>query len=199
MSTRARKLGKLRGQAYGASRMANMFTRRAMIEADIEKREIAGVTGAISSVLGAGIDIAKTNEQFKTAKRGGFEGSLMSFLTNQEQAGEAVLRGEEAKSIGEDTFFDVNTNSFKDVKTDISDKFGGTMESYLETIESTEEQLGRVLIGGEREQLMESTPFQELTQQTDMTLQNYRSMGIDVDNILGTKQERRGIFGRLRK
>ena len=46
---------------------------------------------------------------------------------------------------------------------------------------------------------MQSTPFQELTQQTDMALQNYRSMGIDVDNILGTKQERRGIFGRLRR
>jgi hypothetical protein len=199
MSTRARKLGKLRGQAYGASRMANMFARRAIIEADIEKREIAGATGAISSILGAGIDVAKTNEQFKTAKRGGFEGSLISFLTNQEEAGEAVLRGEKAKSIGKDTFFDVNTNSFKNVSTDINDRFGGTMESLFQTIESTEEQLGRILIGKERQDVIESAPFKDFAQEQDMALQNYRSMGIDVDNILGIKQERRGIFGRLRR
>lgn len=199
MSTRARKLGKLRGQAFGASRMANMFARRAMIEADIEKREISDVTGAISSVLGAGIDIAKTNEQFKTAKRGGFEGSLMSFLTNKEEAGEAVLRGEEAKSRGEDIFFDVNTNTFKDVSTDINDRFGGTMESLYQTIQSTEEQLGRILIGQERQDAIESAPFQDFAQEQDMALREYRSMGIDIDNILGLKQERRGIFGRLRK
>jgi len=193
MSTRARKLGKLRGQAYGASRMANMFTRRAMIEADIEKREIAGITGAISSTLGAGIDIAKTNEQFKTAKRGGFEGSLMSFLTNQEEAGEAVLRGEEAKSISDETFFDVNTNSFKDVSTDLSDKLSDFTDFISQQIEGTEQALGRPLTDEERADAMKIAPYREVE------LNRYSSMGIDIDEILGLRQENRGIFGRLKR
>ena len=193
MSTRARKLGKLRGQAYGASRMANMFTRRAMIEADIEKREIAGITGAISSTLGAGINIAKTNEEFKTAKRGGFEGSLMSFLTNQEQAGEAVLRGEKAKSLGKDTFYDVNTNSFKDVSTDLSDKLSDFTDFISQQIEGTEQALGRPLTDEERADAMKIAPYREVE------LNRYSSMGIDIDEILGLRQENRGIFGRLKR
>ena len=199
MSTRARKLGKLRGQAYGASRMANMLTRRAIIEADIEKREISDVTGAISSALGFGIKVEEAREKFKTAKRGGYPDNFMSFLTDGKEAGEAVLRGEQAKSISDETFYDVNTNTFKDVSSDINDRFGGTMESLFQTIQSTEEQLGRILIGQERQDAIESAPFQDFAQEQDMALREYRSMGIDIDNILGLKQERRGIFGRLRR
>tara|TARA_R100001230_G_C5542543_1_gene72757 strand:- start:3 stop:599 length:597 start_codon:yes stop_codon:yes gene_type:complete len=197
--SKGKRLGKLKGRAYGARQMAGAVARRAMIEADVELKETGAILGGISSALGATIDIQKTREQFRTAKRGGYEGSLMSFLTNKEEAGEAILRGERAKSISDETFYDVNTNTFKDVSSDINDRFGGTMESLYQTIQSTEEQLGRILIGQERQDVIESAPFQDFVQEQDMALREYRSMGIDIDNILGLRQERRGIFGRLRR
>ena len=197
--SKGKRLGKLKGRAYGARQMAGAVARRAMIEADVEMKETGAILGGISSALGATIDIQKTREQFKTAKRGGYEGSLMSFLTNREEAGEAILRGEQAKSIGNETFYDVNTNTFKDVSTDISDRFGGLIDSFYEKIEGEEEKLGRILIGQERQDIVDSAPFQNLVQEEDTALREYRSMGIDIDNILGLRQERRGIFGRLRR
>ena len=190
--SKGKRLGKLKGRAYGARQMAGAVARRAMIEAGVELKETGAILGGISSALGATIDIQETREQFRTAKRGGYEGSLMSFLTNKEEAGEAILRGEQAKSIGDETFYDVNTNTFKDVSTDIID-------SFYEKIEGEEEKLGRILIGQERQDIVDSAPFQNLVQEEDTALREYRSMGIDIDNILGLKQERRGIFGRLRR
>lgn len=197
--SKGKRLGKLKGRAYGSRQIAGAVVRRAMIEADVEMKETGAILGGISSALGATVDIQKTREQFRTAKRGGYEGSLMSFLTNKEEAGEAILRGEQAKSIGDETFYDVNTNTFKDVSTDISDRFGGLIDSFYEKIEGEEEKLGRILIGQERQDIVDSAPFQNLVQEEDTALREYRSMGIDIDNILGLKQERRGIFGRLRR
>lgn len=197
--SKGKRLGKLKGRAYGARQMAGAVARRAMIEAGVELKETGAILGGISSALGATIDIQETREQFRTAKRGGYEGSLMSFLTNKEEAGEAILRGEQAKSIGDETFYDVNTNTFKDVSTDISDRFGGLIDSFYEKIEGEEEKLGRILIGQERQDIVDSAPFQNLVQEEDKALREYRSMGIDIDNILGLRQERRGIFGRLRR
>ena len=197
--SKGKRLGKLKGRAYGARQMAGAVARRAMIEAGVELKETGAILGGISSALGATIDIEETREQFRTAKRGGYEGSLMSFLTNKEEAGEAILRGEQAKSIGDETFYDVNTNTFKDVSTDISDRFGRLIDSFYEKIEGEEEKLGRILIGQERQDIVDSAPFQNLVQEEDTALREYRSMGIDIDNILGLKQERRGIFGRLRR
>lgn len=197
--SKGKRLGKLKGRAYGARQMAGAVARRAMIEAGVEMKETGAILGGISSALGATIDIQETREQFRTAKRGGYEGSLMSFLTNKEEAGEAILRGEQAKSISDETFYDVNTNTFKDVSTDISDRFGGLIDSFYEKIEGEEEKLGRILIGQERQDIVDSAPFQNLVQEEDTALREYRSMGIDIDNILGLRQERRGIFGRLRR
>jgi|TARA_R100001086_G_scaffold120871_2_gene62232 hypothetical protein len=193
MSTRARKLGKLRGQAYGASRMANMFARRAMIEADIEKREISDVTDAISRGLGFGIEVEEAKEKFKTAKRGGYPENFMSFLTDGKEASDAVLRGEQAKSISDETFFDVNTNTFKEASTDLSDKLSDFTDFISQQIEGTEQALGRPLTDEERADAMKTAPYRE------NQLNIYSSMGIDIDEIVGQRQQSRGIFGRLRK
>ena len=161
ITARAAKFGKLSGDIATAKGSARAIVRRAMIEADVKTKKDQSVIDAIGGLFDLAGSVAETREDYKTAKRGGFEGGFYDFLTQPEESGKSIQIGQAAKEKGENVYY----NTF----VDVSEKLN--LNQIERTFDATEKALGRDLTLEEREKAF--------TTSAPLNVGELETMGID--------------------
>jgi len=165
ITARAAKFGKLSGDIATAKGSARAIVRRAMIEADVKTKKDQSVIDAVGGLFDLAGSVAETREDYKTAKRGGFEGGFFDFLTQPGESGKSMQIGQVAKEKGENVYYDINNNTFVDVNEKLN------LNEIKTTFDATEEALGRDMTLKEREQAF--------TTNAPLNVGQLETMGID--------------------
>jgi hypothetical protein len=173
ITARAAKFGKLSGDIATAKGSAKAIVRRAMIEADVKTKKDQSVIDAIGGLFDLAGSVAETREDYKTAKRGGFEGGFYDFLTQPEESGKSIQIGQAAKEKGENVYYDVNNNTF----VDVSEKLN--LNQIERTFDATEKALGRDLTLDEREEAFTTMRNKEFITSSPLNVRELETMGID--------------------
>jgi len=121
VTSRAKRLGQLAGETYSKRKMADILSRRFIIEADTRTKELQEdiqenllLAELATEATGLTADVAQKKA---LADKGGFEGGMFKFLTNPTERDLAIRRGQKAISLGEDYIYDVDTAGYVNTKS----------------------------------------------------------------------------------
>ena len=114
VTPRAKRIASGKAQAYGARRMADILSRRAMIEGSIKSRELEAKSDLEKAGVSAIQTVVEFGRDYQIAQVGGFKGTVIDYLRKPEEASVALRRGRIARASGENIIYDPKIGEYVD-------------------------------------------------------------------------------------
>lgn len=187
---RARQLATARAGAKRKQIGAEAIALRAITEAEVARKEQEAAIQLGVDVFETGSQVAKVKEEFNLARKGGYEGNILKFLTEPEETAEAIVRGKEAELLGKEFIYDKTTGEYtqKEDITVIPNVLEDLIKSYKlrkdpEKLDELKEARQLPSVGRERTSIFDTLRglLQKENKDTDLTYEDYQdNLGVTV-------------------